>query len=107
MALPLSGLPHLFDMILEAAPRESLLPLRGVCRAFKARVDAHMLDHIVVFVSTMSHNDMYIHGPHGERIPCTMEWNLAHPMRKKAPGLIYDRAGDSEEGKVRDRDNTE
>jgi len=88
-------------MILEAAPRESLLSLRGVCRSFKARVDAHMLHHIVVFASIVAQNDMFIHAPSGDRIPCTMEWNLAHPER------AHRRRVDTEEGKVSERDNQE
>jgi len=84
MPLPLSGVPHLFDMILEAAPRESLLAMRGVCHAFRERVDALMFNHIVVFYSSSSRCHLFIHGPDGERLPRAMEWNcpqLPHPAR--------------------------
>ncbi|EJT46560.1 hypothetical protein A1Q2_00503 [Trichosporon asahii var. asahii CBS 8904] len=59
------GYPHIIDEIFGYAPRSTLLALRGVCKAWRDRVDLLMAGHIVLAV----YSPVEISGRGGVRIP--------------------------------------
>lgn len=63
--IPADGYPHIIDEIFDYAPRSTLLALRGVCRAWRDRVDELMAAHIVLAV----YSPVEISGRGGVRIP--------------------------------------